>query len=238
MLGYYWGMLPEIEKLLVLQERDQKIRALKAELQTAPAEKDRITKALANRTSAFETVRQRGKDIEVRRKKLELDAQSRRDSIGKYKAQQFQTRKNEEFQALGHEIERLEQEIVKIEDEEIELMERADATYKEVATAELEFKNAKVQAEQQMAALEKKQELLNQQLRETSADRELQAATIPEDLREHYQRLFVSKDGLAVVPVEHEVCMGCHMKNTTTNVHRIKLAHDVGHCELCGRILY
>jgi uncharacterized protein len=231
-------MLPEIEKLLVLQERDQKIRALKAELQTAPAEKDRITKALETRTSTFETVRQRAKDLEVRRKKLELDAQSRRDSIAKYKAQQFQTRKNEEFQALGHEIERLEQEIIKIEDEEIDLMERADSNHKEVAASELEFKNAKAQAEQQMIALEKKQELLNQQLRATSAERELQAATIPEDLREHYQRLFVSKDGLAVVPVEREVCMGCHMKNTTANVHRIKLAHDLGHCELCGRILY
>jgi predicted nucleic acid-binding Zn-ribbon protein len=231
-------MLPEIEKLLVLQERDQKIRALKAELQTAPAEKDRITKTLASRTSAFENVRQRAKDNEVRRKKLELDAQSRRDSIAKYKAQQFQTRKNEEFQALGHEIERLEQEIVKIEDEEIELMERGDATYKEVTTAELEFKKAKAQAEQQTAALEKKHELLNQRLAETAAERQLQAGTIPEDLLEHYQRLFVSKDGLAVVPVEHEVCMGCHMKNTTTNVHRVKLALDIGHCELCGRILY
>ena len=231
-------MLPEIEKLLVLQERDQRIRALKAELQTAPAEKDRITKALVSRTSAFENVRQRAKDIEVRRKKLELDAQSRRDSIAKYKAQQFQTRKNEEFQALGHEIERLEQEVVKIEDEEIELMERADATYKEVTAAELEFKKAKAQSEQQTAALEKKHELLNQRLAETTVERQLQAGTIPEDLLEQYKRLFVSKDGLAVVPVEHEVCMGCHMKNTTTNVHRVKLALDIGHCELCGRILY
>ena len=59
----------------------------------------------------------------MQRKSLELDAQSRRDSIAKYKTQQFQTRKNEEFQAIGHEIQRFEKEIEKIEDHEIEIME-------------------------------------------------------------------------------------------------------------------
>ena len=40
--------------------------------------------------------------------------------------QQFQTRKNEEFQALTNEIKRFEADIEKIEDREIELMEEAE----------------------------------------------------------------------------------------------------------------
>jgi predicted nucleic acid-binding Zn-ribbon protein len=53
-----------------------------------------------------------------------------------------------------------------------------------------------------------------------------------------YERIFQSKGGNAVVSIEHEVCMGCHMKNTTTNVHRAKLAREVVYCDQCGRMLY
>ncbi len=94
-------MLKEIEQLLLLQERDQKIKMFKAELETVPLERQRIDHLVAAKTSAFEQIRQRSRDVEVKRKMLELDAQSRRDSIAKYKAQQYQTRKNDEFQAIS-----------------------------------------------------------------------------------------------------------------------------------------
>src|SRR6516225_11348812 len=119
-------MLQAIEQLLVLQDRDQNIRAIQADLTTVPLEQKRIDQLQAGGKEALEQARQKLREVEVEKKRLEIDAQSRRDSIAKYKSQQFQTRKNEEFQALGHEIQRLEKEVVKIEDEEIELMERAD----------------------------------------------------------------------------------------------------------------
>jgi len=109
-------MLKEIEQLLLLQERDQKIKMFKAELETVPLEQQRIEHFLAAKSHAFEQVKLRSRDVEVQRKRLELDAQSRRDSIAKYKTQQYQTRKNEEFQAISHEIHRFEKEIEEIEE--------------------------------------------------------------------------------------------------------------------------
>ena len=97
-------MLKEIEQLLLLQDRDQKIKMFTAELETVPLEGNRIDHLLAAKQSAFEQLKQRSRELEVRRKSFELDAQTRRDSIAKHKTQQFQTRKNEEFQAIGHEI--------------------------------------------------------------------------------------------------------------------------------------
>ena len=119
-------MLAEIEQLLVVQDHDTNIKALQSELQTLPFEQNRLEKAIQDRTAALERSRQRAKEIEVERKKLELDASARRDQIAKYKTQQFQTRKNDEFQALGNEIARLEKEISQIEDHEIDLMEQAE----------------------------------------------------------------------------------------------------------------
>jgi predicted nucleic acid-binding Zn-ribbon protein len=231
-------MLKEIEQLLVIQNRDQKIRALRAELETIPFEQKRAEQFLTLKDKAFNGVKQRGREIEVQRKKLELDAQVRRDAIVKFKTQQFQTRKNEEFQAISHEIQRLESEIQSIEDQEIERMEQIERIQPEIATAEQELKVAKVQVEQEQADLQKKKVTLEERLRTTEQNRDELTTGIDSDLLYRYERLFVSKGGNAVVPVEHEFCMGCHMKNTSALVHRVKLNRNIVNCEQCGRILY
>jgi uncharacterized protein len=167
-----------------------------------------------------------------------LDAQSRRDSIAKYKAQQYQTRKNDEFQAITQEIHRFEKEIEQIEDQEIELMEQTEQLQKEAAQAELDLKAAKRQSELQHADLKTKESTLGERLTLAEADREKLSEGLDSDLLFRYTRLFATKGGNAVVPVEHEFCMGCHMKNTSAMVHRVRLGRDIVHCEQCGRILY
>jgi predicted nucleic acid-binding Zn-ribbon protein len=231
-------MLKEIEQLLFLQDRDQKIKMFKAELETVPLEQQRIDHLVASKSSAFEQVKQRNRDVEIQRKRLELDAQSRRDLIAKYKTQQFQTRKNDEFQAIGQEIHRFEKEIEQIEDKEIELMELSERIQSEMGHADQESKAAIQQSAQLLADLRKKQSTLEERLREAQAEREQLTQGLDPGLLFQYTRLFASKGGNAVVPVEHEFCMGCHMKNTSALVHRAKMGLDVVHCEQCGRILY
>ncbi|MBV9673507.1 MAG: hypothetical protein JO076_11885 [Verrucomicrobia bacterium] len=231
-------MLKEIEQLLVLQDRDQKIKVLKAELEVIPLEQKRVEDNVAAKTQALENIKQRSRELELQRKKFELDARSRRDSIAKYKGQQFQTRKNEEFQALGLEIQRMEKEIQATEDQEIELMEQNEIAHQEIMQAERSFKILKAQAEQQVAGLKQKKANFENSLRQTEAEREQLSQSIDPNLLFRYNRLFLSKGGDAVVPIEHEVCMGCHMKNTTTLVHRVKLEREIVHCEQCGRMLY
>lgn len=232
-------MLAEIEQLLVVQDHDTNIKALQSELQTLPFEQNRLEKAIQDRIAALERFRQRAKEIEVGRKKLELDASTRRDQIAKYKTQQFQTRKNDEFQALGNEIARLEKEITQTEDHEIDLMEQAENIGREIQRAESDFKVEQTQLQQQLVALKQKGELLTKTLEETKVARQKAGAAVTDqELLERYERIFQSKGGSAVVPIEHEVCMGCHMKNTTANVHRAKLAREIVYCEHCGRMLY
>src|SRR6516162_544830 len=231
-------MLPEIEQLLRLQHCDQRLKALRAEFETVPIEREGIKKAVAAKGSAFEQVKQQSRDFEMQRKKFELEVKARQDSIGRYKTQQFQTRKNEEFQALGHEIERLEHEVRQIEDKELELMEESERGQKQIQQAEQELRGAKTHFDQQLAALEQKEQVLSGRVREAESEREKLAAGIDSDLLFQYDRLFASKGGDAVVAVEHEVCTGCHMKNTTTTVYRAKLGRELIHCEQCGRILY
>ena len=230
-------MLPEIEKLLVLQDRDRKIRTLKQELKLAPLESKELDERLAAALKQLEAVKLKAKEIEVERKKLENEAQAKRDTIAKYNAQKFQTRKNEEFQALSNEITRFEGEIRTIEDRELELMESGEQAKATIATTEKETQATKTQVERQLADIAAKTSALAAQLKDLEAERETLAASVDEDLLYTFNRLFANKTE-AVVPVEHDVCMGCHMKITTQTVVRLKGGKEVVHCEQCGRILY
>src|ERR1700752_680928 len=104
-------MLAEIEQLLAVQDHDTDLKALQTELQTLPLERNRVEQVIQERTAGLERTRQHSKELEVQRKKLELEANTRRDQIAKYKTQQFQTRKNDEFQGLANKVARLEKEI-------------------------------------------------------------------------------------------------------------------------------
>lgn len=231
-------MLQEIEQLLILQDRDRKIRTLKGELKLAPAQRKELEERQAAAGQKLEAVKLQTKEIEVERKRLENEAQAKRDQIAKYQGQKFQTRKNEEFQALSHEIERFSKEVQTIEDRELELMEKAELVKVTVGEAERENVAAREIVARQLADLEAKTAAIQDQLNELEAGRAALAANIEEDLLDTYDRLFANKGDSAVVAFEHEVCMGCHMKLTTQTAVRVRGGREVVHCEQCGRILY
>ena len=230
-------MLPEIEKLLVLQDRDRKIRSLKNELKVAPLERVESEERLAAATKQLDAVKLKAKEIEVEKKKLELEAQSKRDMIAKFQTQKFQTRKNEEFQAFNNEITRYEGEIRTVEDRELELMDDAEKMKATVAATEQQTKAVKAQVERQLADITAKSAAIATQLQELETERAGLAVGMDEDLLDTFDRLFAGK-GEAVVPLEHETCMGCHMKVTTQTVVKVKGQREIVHCEQCGRILY
>ena len=144
-------MQETIEKLLVLQDRDRKINRVQQELAYIGPERETFrTKATATQAQ-LETARTRVKQIESDRKRLELDVGVKKQQIEKYANQQLQTRKNEEYRALTHEIETCKADITQIEDQEIVLMEQAELVQKEAGGLSREANEIKKTAEGQIA---------------------------------------------------------------------------------------
>ena len=231
-------MHPELEQLLVLQDRQQKIKQIQTEAETLPLQKKSLEAQLAASMTGVEVLKQKARRVEMDRKKLELDVGTRTESISRLKTQQYQTRKNDEFQAIGHEIERYENEIRKIEDEELELMIEADKLKADLGVEEKKAATVKESVARQAADLEAKSKTLESRLEELTKERGEIAGKIDEDLLGRFERLFKSKGNAVVVPLEHEVCTGCHMKVTMQTAHRAKAGKEIVSCDNCGRILY
>jgi uncharacterized protein len=228
----------DLEQLLVLQDRQQKIRQIDNEIKTLPLHRKHLEEQLAASVASLEALKHKGRQTEIDRKKLELDVGTRTETIARLRTQQYQTRKNDEFQALGHEITRYEDEIRKLEDSELELMVEADKLKEEIAAEEKKNAATKESITRQMTDLEDKSRTLSARLDELTNERSALAKQIDEDILGRFERLFASKGDAVIVPLEHEVCTGCHMKVTTATAMQARAGKEIVSCENCGRILY
>jgi predicted nucleic acid-binding Zn-ribbon protein len=231
-------MFPSIEKLLTLQDRDQKLRAILTELAALPGEKAARERELKSADDRLESARSRQKEIEVERKKLEVEVLAKRDQINRYKNQQLETRKNEEFSALKHEIETGEKFIVAIEDRELAFMEEAESLKPALQAAQEAHEAELKKVGSHMASLVTRRENLLARQQELEAGRPPLTEGVDEDLLDRYNRLFKSKGGIALVTVEHGVCTGCHMQVNTQTILEVRAEKEIIGCPQCGRILY
>jgi len=129
-------MLPQIESLLVIQDRDHQLQTLKNDLEKIPRDaaaiKERVMQATAELNTAKENVQQN----ELAIKKIDLDRKTRKDTIEKLTVQQFETSKNDEYAALGAEIVRYTDIVNELETQELEYMEKSDDLTVTLTTAE------------------------------------------------------------------------------------------------------
>lgn len=231
-------MLPEIQKLLVIQDRDKRILALHNDLKRIPMEETMARQKLDGDKAALAAATADLQTTEVAIKNLELDIQTRQDSIAKLKVQQYQTKKNAEFQAMTHEIERYGKQVTGLEDRELELMEKAEAQRAVVASAKQAHAATSAIIEEDLAKLVERKVNCEAAIAEQEAERATHTTGIDEFLLSQYDRIFKHKGDSAVAPLTNGICGGCHMKVTASTLNKAKGEKEIAQCEQCGRMLY
>jgi predicted nucleic acid-binding Zn-ribbon protein len=231
-------MLAEVRALLILQDRDRRLLVLAKDLEKLPQDEARAKAKLAGDDASVTRAHDAVVDCELRLKRLELDAATRRTTIQRLKLQQFETRKNDEYQAIGHEITRYEKEVDDLETRELELMEEMDVARGELISAQAARAHDRTLVEEDLTSIAQRRERMEAERREVAAERESLASQVPEAILPLYNRLMKSKAGLAVAPLQEGKCGGCHMKLIASTVVAVQTDKEIARCEDCGRILY
>ncbi len=231
-------MLPEIEQLLIIQDRDQKITKLNSDIERLPLEEQQAKQRLKSVIESVNSAESEIKGNEVEISKIELDIDTRKDSITKLKNQQLETKKNEEFAAMEHSINNYHNEISKLEDSQLELMEKGEELNTSLKEAnDIHAKEQKV-VDAELAIIKERKIQFSKKIEELKSDREKIASSIDNDLLDQYNRIFKSKKGVAVSELVNDICSGCHMKVTPTTAGMVRAEKVVSTCDQCGRILY
>jgi predicted nucleic acid-binding Zn-ribbon protein len=233
---------PALESLLILQDRDMKRLALEAQLKAVPQDIAAVEKKIAAEKGAIEAARTEMRDLEVKKKALETEIGSSGDKLARYKTQQLSVRKNDEYQALGHEIETTQAQIGELEGRELEVMYAIDEAKKKFAAAEAVLKANIAGHESRIALLRDRHSSLTAEL--SAAQTEVAAARtpVPEPRLKVYDRI-ASRNMPAVVAISGGKCGGCHLKvsSEVESAARGKgsdPAVQLPTCDQCGRIVY
>ncbi len=228
-----------MKTLLALQDLDLKIERCKRREKEIPLQKKKYEIHKVRLADELRESEERCKTLAVEQRECEGDIEQKQEQVKKYDGQLLAVKKNEEYQALLHEIDTVKKQIALKEERIITLMVEADE-----AKAHLEEDKQRIEAER--AEIERECGRIDEELQQAIAERkELEAQRAPlienidPQLLSRYRRIRkAKKEGKAVVPLENEACSGCHMRVTPQMVNEILAGEKTHACSHCGRLLY
>ena len=144
-----------------------------------------------------------------------------------------------QLEEIQHEVATLTRRQSDLEDQELEVMERA-----ETAQATLDALTGQADAlladrDAAAVARDKAFEEIDAEIGRTTAERAEMAATFPEDLLKLYEKLRAEHGGVGAGPIERGRCGGCRLDLMNNEKSDIKAApvDEVLRHEECGRIM-
>lgn len=227
-----------IEKLLTIQERDQKISDLTRENADIPVRQKQIEARLEAHKEAIRLTQEELKKKTASAKELDLEVEGCKQKINKFREQQFQIKSNVEYKALEHEIETVQGRIGELEDQELALMEQIEDIKKSQSAREHDLKLDQSRVDEEIHVLARRQEAIQTETDKLQQERDALAKEVDPDWLSRYNRIFKKVKDSAIVPVEHGTCGGCHMKLPPSVVHDAKNDLTMTLCNFCNRMLY
>jgi uncharacterized protein len=228
---------PALPALLILQDRDLVRRGLETQLQAVPRDVAAVEAKIASERQAIETAKAELRELEAKRKGLEGDIRAAEEKLAKYRTQQAAVRKNDEFQALGHEIETMQTQIGELEGRELEVMFAIDEARERFIAAEAQLKQNISGHESRLRTLHERDTNLRSETAAAQQAIESARAHVPEPVRRLYDRI-AARQMPAVVPLRGGKCGGCHLKVSSEIDDQARKAEEMVTCDQCGRIVW
>jgi uncharacterized protein len=229
-----------LQNLLDLQNVDSRLNDVRARLAKFPkkiAESDaRVASAKADLDASKAAQLATVKD----RKKYELDVESWKEKVRKYRDQTSQIKTNESYRALLHEVQMAEDEIAKAEDRLLEQMVASEEYDRRIKASEKALKDVEQVERVQRSTVEADRAVAEKDLADLNSERTRAVAEIPENLLDHYDRIVRKHNGVALAEVRNEKCGACGMIVRPHVIQEMRRADsaEMFHCETCTRIIY
>jgi predicted nucleic acid-binding Zn-ribbon protein len=233
-------MHPDLEKLIVLQQLDVEAKRLRDEMVALPK---RVAE-LGAKAKAIEGQRAVVLDLiakeEALRRRQESDVKDHQAKIGRVRKQLDLATTTVQVTAFEHEIGFAQAEVSRLEDAELESMERTEALDAQKALADEAVEDATKTLERERLRAAETVALDKTALAEVDQKRALLRPEIGESALSNYDRIAKGK-GTGLAEALNQKCAACQMMLRPQRWNDLRDRgndDDIMTCESCGRLLY
>jgi len=197
-----------------------------------------LDQAVAEREAMVSSEKETLDDLKKAYRDLESESNINAEMIVKSNEKLRAVKTNKEYQSILKEIDEVRRKNSGIEDrmlEQLETIESAEAAVDAKETELAGFVQSYREKKETFAAKEKRErqavEALNEKKARISANADPQLITVLDDVKKKVR-------GLAVVPVQQAICMGCHMNIPAQLFNELQRFDELRFCPHCHRIIY
>jgi uncharacterized protein len=230
-------------RLLDLQELDSRADLLRHQRRSLPetARLAELAEARALTDDQARDARIEVDDLAVEQAKVDADVEQvkTRRERDQQRIDQGAISNPKDIQRMQQEMVSLERRITSLEDDEIEVMERAEEAQRTLDALTAQLADTDTEIADLTATRDARLAEIDQALAELDARRGPIVADLPADLLALYDRLRDSKGGVGAALLRARRCAGCNLDLDHAEVATIRAAADdeVVRCDDCSRIL-
>jgi len=231
-------MLPDLERLIQLQQLDIETDQRRRWTSDLPAHLAALDLRLAGRRATLDLTSQALTDNQSARRTAEKDLGSVQARLSKYKEQLMEVKTNKEYLAMQHEIAAAEVNVRVFEDTVLELLVKRDELTAQTSAAEAALKQEEAAVAAERARLDQQGSLIEGELTRLTADR----AAVEREMSSQMVALFTlaahRRRGSAVVEARDGHCSACHTRIRPQFYNELRRGDRIVQCEACSRILF
>jgi hypothetical protein len=227
----------EIDRLWALKGLDEQLVEARTALARFPEQKRALETRAADERRKLDGLQSRIADAQKRRRELERDVESATEKERKFQAQLPMVKKNEEYQALLHEIAAAKSQRSEIETQVLLQMDTEDGLGREKPVVEKALKTAEADLNARRSEIEAAEGAAQERVNQIQSARAEQMTGLPAQMRSRYERAHQSLAGVAVVPIVKNACGGCYRAQPPQTVQEARKRDRLITCEGCGRLL-
>jgi predicted nucleic acid-binding Zn-ribbon protein len=234
---------PELEQLLLVQERDTSIDQIRHRRATLPEREEltRLEEQLAALAEQLTAVRAQRDELVRRQTEVEGELSVLENRLAELDKLMYggTITASRDLQAMVDEVDHLKRRRSSLEDLILGAMDEREPIDAQIAKLEGEEATATDAAAGVQAVIAEAERSLDAEAAGEQQARDELAATLPASLAEQYEKIRAKLGGIGAARLVGASCSGCHLTLPAVELDRLKrgVGDAIVLCDQCGRIL-
>jgi predicted nucleic acid-binding Zn-ribbon protein len=229
----------ELAQLIALQNADNNIRTLQAEIESIPQRRAEIEKEFDQRAFEIRAMEEKRDAAFHERARVEKEIFEQKQRAERADRNLMAAKKPDEYTAAIREADAARKQISALETQVLEQMEVFEGAEKELAERAPEVEKLRGEMEVSFKNFDEQAKAQQQLLETARAEHERLLRELPKTTSALYNRISARiRDGIALAEARNGACMACYMALRPQVMADVRRGEEIITCDNCNRILY